>query len=298
MRIGTILMLTLAVAFGVGAVFLSSIILQNRQPIAAAVATDVEAEDTIVVAAVPLRFGDRLTEENVREIPWTASVLPAGSFRSRTELTEAEEGERQVLTAIEANEPILNWKITGAGQRATLSAVLADGMRAISIRVNDVLGVAGFVLPGDRVDIMLTREQNDESFVDVLLQGVKVLAIDQSANDREENPTVVKTVTLEVATVEAQKLVLAAGIGQLSLALREAANGDQETTRRISLTDLNGEPAGEPVETLLVEEELTEVEANVKEVVPSMASALPSVVSVGVTRGVVRDTYDVPIFSR
>lgn len=291
MRIGTVLMLVFAVVFGVGAVFLSNIWLESRQPVAAAASDNVQLEDTVVVAAIPLRFGDRLSEENTREIPWTASVLPDGSFRTRAELIESEEGDRQVLTSIEANEPILNWKITGAGERASLSSVLADGTRAVSIRVNDVLGVAGFVLPGDRVDIMLTREENKETFVDVLLQGVKVLAIDQSANDREENPIVVKTVTVEVQTVEAQKLVLAAGVGQLSLALRESASGDEEVTRRISLGDLSGEPA----RILVPEAVVAEVEPDIKEIAPNVVPVRPTTVSVGVTRGVVRDTYDVPI---
>jgi pilus assembly protein CpaB len=294
MRIGTVLMLVFAVIFGVGAVFLSNIWLENRQPVAAAVSADIQPEDTVVVAAIPLRFGDRLTEENTREIPWTASVLPDGSFRTRAELIESEEGDRQVLTSIEANEPILNWKITGAGERASLSAVLADGTRAVSIRVNDVLGVAGFVLPGDRVDIMLTRVEDKETFVDVLLQGVKVLAIDQSANDREENPIVVKTVTVEVQTVEAQKLVLAADVGQLSLALRESASGDEEVTRRISLGDLSGEPAS----TLVPQAIVAAVEPDIKEVAPIVVPPRPTTVSVGVTRGVVRDTYDVPIVGR
>lgn len=294
MRIGTVLMLVFAVVFGVGAVFLSNIWLESRQPVAAAISANLQPEDTVVVAAIPLRFGDRLTEENTREIPWTASVLPDGSFRTRAELIESEEGDRQVLTSIEANEPILNWKITGAGERASLSSVLTDGTRAVSIRVNDVLGVAGFVLPGDRVDIMLTREENKESFVDVLLQGVKVLAIDQSANDREENPIVVKTVTVEVQTVEAQKLVLAAGVGQLSLALRESASGDEEVTRRISLGDLSGEPAS----TLVPQEVVAAVEPDIKEVAPIVVPPRPTTVSVGVTRGVVRDTYDVPIVGR
>ena len=84
-------------------------------------------------------------------------------------------------------------------------------MKAVSIRVNDVLGVAGFVLPGDRVDIMLTRSDKAVgTYTDVLLQGVKVLAIDQTADDRADKPSVARTVTFEVSTQEAQKLTLAA----------------------------------------------------------------------------------------
>jgi pilus assembly protein CpaB len=101
--------------------------------------------------------------------------------------------------------------------------------------VNDVLGVAGFVLPGDRVDVMLTRS----NVVDVLLQGVKVLAIDQIADQRQDNPSVVRTVTFEVSTLEAQKLVLGGTVGTLSLALRNVASTDIERNERVTINDLN-----------------------------------------------------------
>lgn len=237
-------MMLLAVFFGVGAVFASNIWLAGQRSLLGN-RTEAKSRETIVVAAVSLRFGDRLTAENLREIPWTAGDRPAGSFKFREELLGSENNSRQVLTAIASNEPILEWKITGPGQRATLSAVLADGMKAVSLRVNDVLGVAGFVFPGDRVDILLTRNDNANNnrsgFVDVLLQSIKVLAIDQVADDRKDDPTVVRTVTLEVTTEDAQKLTLAAGIGQLSLALRKMASNEGEQTKRITLADLVGD---------------------------------------------------------
>src|SRR5687768_5383122 len=133
MRANTFVMLGLAVVFGVAAVFVSNIWVGNRSP-DAGTAQAARPENTIVVAAVPLRFGDRLTVENTREIPWTASAVPAGSFAVRAALLDTKEGERQVLSAIGANEPIIDWKITGPGQRATLSATLAEGMKATSIR--------------------------------------------------------------------------------------------------------------------------------------------------------------------
>lgn len=235
-------MLALAILFGIGAVFASNAWLSGQRSLLSRNA-DTGPTDTIVVAATSLRFGDRLTEENLREIPWTAGARPKGSFSTRDALLKSEKGERQVLTAIEANEPVLEWKITGPGQRATLSSVLTEGMRAVSIRVNDVLGVAGFVLPGDRVDIMLTRKgkKDEQSYVDVLLQNIRVLAIDQVADDRKENPTVVRTVTLEVTTEDAQKLTLAAGVGQLSLALRQVAASEGQNTNRVTLADLVGD---------------------------------------------------------
>ncbi|RRI03079.1 Flp pilus assembly protein CpaB [Mesorhizobium tamadayense] len=243
MRANTVIMIILAGVFGVLAVVLANIWLANQRS-AMAQAGNIP-RDTIVVAAVPLKFGDTLSEDKLREMAWPVGAVPAGAFKTTKEAL-AGNGARQALQAISANEPVLATKITGPGQRATLSAVLGEGMKAVSIRVNDVLGVAGFVFPGDRVDILLTRnvrsnEGADKSFVDVLLQSVKVLAIDQVADESKDSPTVVKAVTVEVSTKDAQKLTLAAGAGQLSLALRQAAASKGEMTERVTLSDLTGD---------------------------------------------------------
>ncbi|RVD71338.1 Flp pilus assembly protein CpaB, partial [Mesorhizobium sp. M4A.F.Ca.ET.029.04.2.1] len=229
--------------FGVLAVVLVNIWLANQRN--ALAQSDGVKRDTVVVAAVALKFGDTLTAEKLREIAWPAGAVPAGAFKTTKDLL-AGESTKQALQTIGANEPVLAAKITGPGQRATLSAVLGEGMKAVSIRVNDVLGVAGFVFPGDRVDVLLTRTSRgddgaDRSFVDVLLQSIKVLAVDQVADESKDSPTVVKSVTLEVSTKDAQKLTLAAGAGQLSLALRQAAASKGESTERVTISDLTGD---------------------------------------------------------
>ncbi|TPI54091.1 Flp pilus assembly protein CpaB [Mesorhizobium sp. B3-1-3] len=243
MRANTLIMIILAGVFGVLAVVLVNIWLASQRS-AMAEANGVQ-RDTVVVAAVPLKFGDTLTSDKLREIAWPAGAVPTGAFKT-TKDALAGEGAKQALQTIGTNEPVLATKITGPGQRATLSAVLGEGMKAVSIRVNDVLGVAGFVFPGDRVDILLTRtvrdnDGTDKSFVDVLLQSMKVLAVDQVADESKDSPTVVKAVTVEASTKDAQKLTLAAGAGQLSLALRQAAASRGETTERVTLSDLTGE---------------------------------------------------------
>jgi pilus assembly protein CpaB len=112
-------------------------------------------------------------------------------------------------------------------------------MKAVTIRVNDVEGVAGFVLPGDHVDVVLTRQQDKTvAAADVVLQNVRVLAVDQIADERAEKPSVAKAVTLEVEVTAAQKLALAATVGTLSLALRKAGEATAINTRRITLSDL------------------------------------------------------------
>jgi pilus assembly protein CpaB len=113
-------------------------------------------------------------------------------------------------------------------------------MKAVTVRVNDVEGVAGFVLPGDRVDVLVTRQQEEKgsNSNDVVLQNIKVLAVDQIADERMDKPTLVKAVTLEVDTVAAQKLALAASVGNLALVLRKAGDSNEESSRRITLIDI------------------------------------------------------------
>jgi pilus assembly protein CpaB len=240
-------MIAVAAVFGVLAVFLAQSWL-NRQ--ADMRMKNLEARKpvstrTVVVARQSLRFGAALTAQNLREIEWPGEAAPANSFNSVADLTRE---KRVALASIEPNEVIVSNKITGPGQKATLSALIEDGMRAVTIRVNDVEGVAGFVLPGDRVDVLLTRTAEKEAASnDVVLQNTKVLAIDQIADERAEKPLVVKAVTLEVDTVSAQKLALAASAGNLSLVLRKAGDSAHEGARRVTITDIGSgksAPAG------------------------------------------------------
>jgi pilus assembly protein CpaB len=240
-RSSTIIMIAVAAVFGLLAVFLAQSWLNSQ---AEARLKSLEAQktkpvsaQTIVVASSALRFGNELSPSVLREMPWPADALPQGAFRSIQQVLG--EGKRVVLTAIEANEPVLASKITGHGQRATLSATIADGHKAVTIRVNDVDGVAGFVLPGDRVDIMLSRQlDKGAAFNDVVLKNTRVLAIDQLADERSDKPSVVKAVTLEVDITGAQKLSLASQVGTLALALRKAGDSEGTASRLVTLNDL------------------------------------------------------------
>ena len=246
MRLSTTLMLLFAAALAVISGYGAQTWLEQQRLSGEPVIVEKRVPTgTIVVANEPLRFGTELSSSNVREIEWAADSMPDGAFTSTAELLRANE-RRVVLSAIETNEPILKWKITGPGQRASLSAVLKEGMKAVTIRVNDVNGIAGFVLPGDRVDVLLTRTERDPNdaksknvFNDVILQNIRVLGVDQLADDRTEQAVVVKAVTLEVSTVDAQRVTLASNVGQLSLALRPAGLTAQSITRRISDDDLD-----------------------------------------------------------
>lgn len=240
MRTSTVVMMACAILFGGLAVVVARAWLNHQADLRATAEPPKPAitTKTIVVAAQPLRFGATVTAQALREVAWPDGAIPAGTFASINQLVA--DGKRIVLSSIEPNEPILRSKITGSGQKATLSAVIRDGMKAVTVRVNDVEGVAGFVLPGDHVDVLMTRQSDKAAATtDVVLQNLRVLAVDQMADDSADRPTVVKAVTLEVETTDAQKLSLAGSIGALSLALRKAGESNVQNTRRIGVTDLS-----------------------------------------------------------
>lgn len=241
MRKSTLVMIAFAVVFGLLAVFVAQSWLNNA---AANRLKNLEARksdapvSTIVVAAERLQYGMELAQNHLREIAWPADALPNGAFAKVSDVLGA--GKRVVLSPVETNEPLLALKITGPGQRATLSALVGEGMKAVTVRVNDVEGVGGFVLPGDRVDVVLTRQiDKGNATTEVVLQNARVLAVDQSADERSSKPSVAKAVTLEVDTVAAQKVWLAASVGNLSLLLRKAGENSAERTRRVTLDDLS-----------------------------------------------------------
>lgn len=202
---------------------------------------------TIVVAKQPIPFGAALTPDNIKEVAWKSADPLNGSFATASDVLKG--GRRLALVSMQRNEPVLDSHITGPNQRGTLSTQLDDGMRAVTVRVDEVRGVAGFILPGDRVDVITTRNtggagQDASAFADLLLQNVKVLAVDQLADERQDKPTVARAVTLELTVIQAQKIVLAEDIGKLSLVLRQPNNTDDAATARVTVSDLGGDGQG------------------------------------------------------
>lgn len=205
---------------------------------------------SLVVADRDLAFGAELTQSVLAVKSWPENSVPRGSFSKIEEVLGDGKEPRLALKPIVAGEPVLVNKITGFGARATMATVLPEGKRAFSIRVNDVSGVAGFLLPGDRVDVLLTRQTEErsklEQVTDIILQNVVVRGIDQIADEDRNKPEVVKSVTVEVNPEDAQKLALAQQVGQLSLALRNVATNDAAKTRSVRVRDLVSEPAPTP----------------------------------------------------
>jgi pilus assembly protein CpaB len=236
-RAQSFIILGVAILLGLFAVFLANTFLGSG-----AVPEMANKPGTVqlAVARVPLAFGTKLTPDKVRMVDWPSNAVPPGAFLKVADAADAA-NPRVVLRQMEVNEPVLAAKLSGAGGRASISGLIAPDKRAAAVRINDVSGVGGFALPGDMVDVLITRqvgEDGDQQITDVLLQNIRVIAVDQDANGNAEKPTVGKTATLEVSQVEAQKLALAQSVGTLSLALRNVGDSSQAPIMTVSLNDL------------------------------------------------------------
>ena len=242
MRTSTVIILAVAISMGGSAAYLTRTWLKDQTRASATVQAG-----TIVVAAESLAYGTAMTPDNVVEIPWFSNTLPEGAFAVKDDLING--GRRVVLSPLKRGEPVLRSKITGPGQRASLASLLEDGKRAVTVSVDDVRGVAGFVLPGDFVDIVIIADDGSpkrQSYSDILLEHVKVLAIDQVASEGEGQPTVAKAVTVEVTKEQAQKILLATNIGKLSLILARPVESKPDPNQRVSEKDI-GRTRPEPV---------------------------------------------------
>jgi pilus assembly protein CpaB len=199
---------------------------------------------TVVVAAKSLPFGAPIVKETLKTVEWPKVSIPQGAFANVDEIYAGATapGDRIALALINTDEPITHVRVSGFGAKPTLSRQVENGKRAISIRVDDVVGVAGFVLPGDRVDVMLTRRIGTAANnlrTEIILQDITILGIDQSADQAADKPIVARTATVEVTPEQAQKVILAQQAGSLSLALRSFDTAGLIDTQPITENDLS-----------------------------------------------------------
>lgn len=174
----------------------------------------------IYVAAVPLQYGTVLTPEHVRLVKFPEQSLPEGAFRDEKSLfPEGNDKSRVVLRSIEPNEPLLASKITQPGQDAGVAAFLSPGMRAFTINVDVTTGVSGFLNPGDRVDVFWSGEINRRGITKLIQSAVKIIGINQSADQDRLSAAIARTVTVEVTPAQVAALAQAQSTGRLSLAL-------------------------------------------------------------------------------
>jgi pilus assembly protein CpaB len=212
MRSRGLLMLFIAAIAGLAAVFLAARWMQNQGG----------EKGRIAVANVDVELGGRITPEMIRMADWPEGSVPTGAFTEGPKL----EG-RVVLVSIQRGEPITEGRLAPVGTKGGLSAVVPEGKRAMTVRVNDVVGVAGFALPGTYVDVMVNtqdergqRGDRDHSISKIVLERILVLAVAQEADRDTTKPKVVNAVTLELTPKDAEMLDLARSVGTLSLVLR------------------------------------------------------------------------------
>ena len=203
----------------------------------------------VLVANADLLFGDELTPDALRLVEMPEDAVPLDALRDMTDVFPLDydplnSGALVMLDDIRMNEIILPHRISGLGGRGSLSARIRPGYRAVAVRVDDVTGVAGFIVPGDLVDIQYVSEPNPEADTpvyrsDIILQSVRVLGIDQSQNRNQDAPEVARTVTLEVSHMDAQALAIAQEAGTLSLVLRAVGEALPSTTKSLDTRQLD-----------------------------------------------------------
>jgi pilus assembly protein CpaB len=246
----TIATFAVAIFLGIIAVFLtrsyvSNATLGNAVPAAASTVP-------IVVATQDLDRGVSLQPTFLKLVNYPADAAPANAFHAIADLAGGKDQQRLVLRSMVANEPVLGANVSGPGGKLNLSSTVGAGMRAVSLRSSDVTGVGGFVLPGDRVDVFLTRaggEHGSQTLTQVLAENVRVLGVDQSANDEADKPVVSRAITVEVTPDQAQAISLAQSVGTVSLTLRRVADDAPLTRKSTTVSDLGPTPhrvAGPP----------------------------------------------------
>jgi pilus assembly protein CpaB len=250
MRLGTIISIGASAVLGIGALLIARLWIPSHAPHAAAAqAAPVVVETSIVVAAKPIPWGTKLDGQFLKVIQMPAADVPQGAYSSVGQILNQDGGPPMALSAMAQQEPVLSSKLTGPGERQSLAALVGPGLRAYTIAVSAATAGGGHILPGDRVDILYSRElpqppakADSWSYklygTTVLIQSVRVLGMDLNANPTSTQPAVPSTATLEVSMQDAEKLALAIqGGGTLSLALRRPGSAEVESVHRFIIDD-------------------------------------------------------------
>jgi pilus assembly protein CpaB len=235
---------------GLGALVVAKVWLPQNHPAAAVKAVDPAADTApVVVASGDIPYGTKLDASKLLVERLPVASIPRGAYSDPKQLLSEAGGPPIVLVPISARELLLPTKLSGAGARPTVAAVVSEGMRAYTIGVTDVGGVGGHALPGDHVDVVLTRDLNEITpdpdgkggkrlVSNVVLQDIRVLGMDLNADPTSTTAAVAHTATLEVSVTDAEKLATAAQAGSISLALRRTGNAEVAPVRAIAVSDL------------------------------------------------------------
>lgn len=200
------------------------------------------SSNKVVVAAVDIEMGSKINPQMLALTDWPSGSIPPGAFKDLNDLQG-----RVVKVSVLSGDAVLERKLAPVGTQGGLSAVIAEGKRAMTVRVNDVVGVAGFALPGNYVDVMVHAQQDKakgeegQQISKTVLEHVLVLAVAQESSRDDTKPKVVSAVTLELSLEDSEKLDLARSVGTLSLVLRNQIDKKTVATTGMTKSQLFGE---------------------------------------------------------
>jgi len=170
---------------------------------------------TVVAASMAIPFGTKVEERHLKIIDMPKNSAPPGSFTIKEDVID-----KVTTQQIMAGEILMKARFVEQGEGSTLAALVAKNMRAFTVRVDDVIGVAGFLLPGNRVDVVSARKEGRRAITDTILRNIEVLAVDQTASTNDNEPVIVRAVTLQVTPDQAETLVKGREEGSIQLTLR------------------------------------------------------------------------------
>ena len=236
MRLGSLLTTVIGLGVAGGAVYYAQTQLNTAPP------QTTQAEPTVVrviAASQDIEFGQAIESHMLTSIEWPVNSVPTGAITDLKVVLPNEAGQpRRAKRAISQGELVMAGKMSGWGEKVTIVQTLEKNNRAMSIRVNAQTGVAGFVTPGDEVDILLTRGGGQELRTLTILQRVRIIGVDQRSDETNEQAAVARTVTVEVTPEQSQKLTLAQRAGTLSLSLRSLETDEDKPLEAVRLSDL------------------------------------------------------------
>lgn len=239
MHFKALVLLLLASAFGLSAAMMANSWLQSRDGNSSNKTSTVELH----AAATSMTYGKVLSADDLKVLEWPEDNIPEGAIKVSEDLVG-----KIMIREVHVGELIFDHKVSDELPGSSLSAMVAPNRRAVTIRVNDVAGVAGFLLPGNRVDVLATLVVDRRAQTRTLLQNLKVLAVDQQSDALKDEPLVVRAVTLEATLEEAQRLVSATEEGTIQLILRNPDDKSREELEPpVTETDT---PVTEPIESL------------------------------------------------
>jgi len=263
MRLIAMIVLLFGVVLAGGGIYFASEFMAVKQAQVQAPAPEGPKLVKAIVAKAPMSYGTPIVpDKHLKWAQFPEESLPKGAFTDAKALLgeKRDDGSwsetRYVLRQIEPGELILESKITGFGEERRMAMQLEEGRRAFTISIDAVSGVAGFVAPGDRVDVLMTRKTQRGLESVVILENVRVIAVDQKTDDETNRARVGRTATVDVTSEDAQKLALAQQLGRLSLTLRGyQSDGIVEAPRpagkprKVDVRDLLGEERKAPQRT-------------------------------------------------